>query len=175
MESQADREKEAIDTLFSVGFGASGSRATTNAMPSLQLAWLVQTDESIFGMYSDFMIGSGHTDDGERASGRIAAGLDYAHYASPKDPSSFYIGAAIGYEGNTTEAQSGHGFVIAPIVGIEFFRTTTARVALEGRASLPLYELEGGGNAMWNPAFTISAKVAFEVAPEILVWSLLSR
>lgn len=175
MESQADRSKEDIDTLVSIGFGASGSRAVGIAMPSLQLSWLIQTDTAVFGLYTDLAFGVGTTGEDDMSSGRIAAGLDYSHFFSPNESSSFYVGTGIGYEGNTTEIQSGHGFVVSPLVGIEFFRTTAARVAIEGQASLPLYELKGGDDAMWNPALTIFAKVAFEVAPEILVWSLFSR
>ena len=175
MKSQADRAKEDIDTLFGFGFGASGSAVTNTVMPSIQLSWLIQTDESVFGLYSDFMFSTGRADADENASGRIAAGMDYAHFFSPKSSSSFYFGTGLGYEANTTSIHSGHGFVVSPVLGVEFFRTTAARVAVEGQVSLPLYTIDGGGESKWNPALMVTAKISFEVAPEIVIWSLLSR
>jgi hypothetical protein len=59
---------------------------------------------------------------------------------------------------------------------MEFFRTSAARVGIELKTSLPLYEVGGEGlSTEWNPALSLILKIGWDVPPEWILFSLLAR
>lgn len=177
--TQATREKESIDSLMSFGFSGTGSSKVERLMPGFHLAWQFQTDAHAFGFNAGLTVGAGAENDNESANegyARGSFGLDYSYFLSPMTPSSLYVGSGIGYEADAVGSMTGDGFYLSPAVGMEFFRTSAARVGVELRGTLPLYQIsDDNDSAQWNPSLALVLSIGWEVAPEWLVFSLLSR
>ena len=181
MRSQTRREKEAIDSLFFFGFSGSGAPQVERLMPGFHLSAQFETDAHSFGFSTGLMVGTGKNDGAvttqvEEEAVRAFFGLDYAYFFSPLQSSSIYLGSGLGYEGTTVGGRSGDGFYLSPTVGMEFFRTSAARVGVELKSTLPLYEVGGEGlSTEWNPALSLILKIGWDVPPEWILFSLLAR
>lgn len=181
MRSQARREKEAIDSLFFFGFSGSGAPQVERLMPGFHLSAQFETDAHAFGFSTGLMVGTGKNDGSvttqvEEEAVRAFFGLDYAYFFSPLQSSSIYLGSGLGYEGTAVGGRTGDGFYLSPTVGMEFFRTSAARVGIELKTSLPLYEVGGEGlSTEWNPALSLILKIGWDVPPEWILFSLLAR
>ena len=181
MQSQATREKESIDSIFFLGFSGSGASNVERVMPGFHLSAQFQTDAHTFGFSGGLLVGPSETTDSavqdvEDDAARAFFGLDYAFFLSPLEASSFYVGTGLGYEGDVAGSLSGVGFYLSPTVGMEFFRTSAARVGVELKSTLPLYQLSGDGqDSEWNPALSLILKIGWDVPPEWILFSLLAR
>ena len=130
-------------------------------MPGFHLLTRFETDAHAFGFGLDLSVGTQEeTTDAfsSRTTGaaRWSFGLDYAYFFSPLDSSSVYAGSGLGYSGDVVGERSGAGFYASPTLGMESFRTSAARVSMELRSTLPLYQIESSsGSAKWNPGISL--------------------
>ena len=180
MQSQSKREKEAVDSLVFLGFSGTGSSLSEEVMPGFHLLTRFETDAHAFGFGLDLSVGTQEeTTDAfsSRTTGaaRWSFGLDYAYFFSPLDSSSVYAGSGVGYSGDVVGERSGAGFYASPTLGMEFFRTSAARVSMELRSTLPFYQIESSsGSAKWNPGISFILRVGWDVPPEWILYGLLS-
>lgn len=180
MQSQSKREKEAVDSLFFFGFSGTGSSLSEEVMPGFHLLTRFETDAHAFGFGLDLSVGTEEqTTDAfsSRTTGaaRWSFGLDYAYFFAPLDSSSFYAGTGLGYSGDVVGSRSGAGFYASPTLGMEFFRTSAARVSMELRSMLPFYQVESSSDsAKWNPGISLILRVGWDVPPEWILYGLLS-
>ena len=92
LQAQSKREKEAVDSLFFLGFSGTGSSLSEEVMPGFHLLTRFETDAHAFGFGLDLSVGTQEqTTDAfsSRTTGaaRWSFGLDYAYFFAPLDSS----------------------------------------------------------------------------------------
>ena len=180
LQAQSKREKEAVDSLFFLGFSGTGSSLSEEVMPGFHLLTRFETDAHAFGFGLDLSVGTQEeTTDAfsSRTTGaaRWSFGLDYAYFFSPLDSSSVYAGSGLGYSGDVVGSRSGAGSMRAQhwvwsFLGhpLHVSRWSYARL-------LPFYQIESSaGSAKWNPGISLILRVGWDVPPEWILYGLLS-